>query len=149
MKNFYEITDIDTSNALDIKISIAPIHYNKNKMSCEIAINGTNLYTGVPERPFVVFYKLGLLEPIEIAFVVDGKRDGDTCNDGDVAIVIESITINGHEIVYECKQVAEYISENCSIEPLNYMGFNGIQTITISKPFYQWLHDVRPWGWIA
>lgn len=149
MKNFYESTIINTDNMLTINIIIQPIHYNRNKMSCEFYINDNELYKDTPTEKLNISFSSDLLTPLTFKFVVYGKQLNDTCECGDVALLIENITVNNHDITTQFEMNARYISDNQLISSSRYMGFNGVQNFSINKPFYHWLHNVSHWGWIA
>ena len=149
MKNFYEAITTDLSCMLRINITLQPIHYDQNKMSCVVYINDTEIYNDTPTDKVTITHTSDLLSPLIFKFIMNGKQPNDTCDIGDVAILIETITINDHNMMLYFDQNATYISNNQLIKSSCYMGFNGTQTFTIDKPFYQWLHLANPWGWIA
>ncbi len=149
MKNFYEAITTDLNGMLRINITLQPIHYDQNKMSCVVYINNTEIYNDTPADKVIVTHTSDLLSPLIFKFIVNGKHPTDTCDIGDVALFIENISVNNHDISLHFEKNATYISSNQTIQPCRYMGFNGTQTFIIDKPFYHWLHLVNPWGWIA
>jgi hypothetical protein len=44
--------------------------------------------------------------------------------------------------------LANYINEHNTNTPTSYLGVNGKWTLTIDRPFYQWLHQARSQGWL-
>ena len=90
-------------------------------------------------------FKVELKDSIEIEISMVGKEYSQI---QETAIVIESVDIDGFEIVPGWTHLAEYHSERGLLGPTSYLGINGSWKLTIDRPFYQWRHQVTGQGWL-
>jgi hypothetical protein len=86
-----------------------------------------------------------VLDHIDISI---GMRDKIYSAEKETAILIDSIKIDGFEIVPSWTQLAEYINERNFTGPTSYLGFNGTWRLSIQEPFYQWKHRITGQGWL-
>lgn len=90
-------------------------------------------------------YDLPIMDPIEIEIVMTDKEYS---ADQETAILIDSISIDGFEIVPAWTHLAQYNSERGLQGPTSYLGINGSWKLKIDRPFYQWRHRVTGQGWL-
>lgn len=128
MKNFYELTVIRPSLELDVCVSLTPVE------SCYVTFtyNDHEEFNGVLSSPRKFNIKSKLNEPM--TFEITTQRQHPQ------AVIIEKITVNGHEIM------PIYLHK--SNPPTNYIDFNGTWSLEIPN-FYQWYHNITGQGWIA
>ena len=97
--------------------------------------------TGSVEHQF----DIPLLDPIEIEISIKDKQYSEI---KETAVLIDSINIDGFEIVPQWTHLAEYHSERGLQGPTSYLGINGSWKLTIDRPFYQWRHHATGQGWL-
>jgi hypothetical protein len=125
MKNFSDITAIDTAGQLQAQLGVQ-IHGNIEyvlKLNGEI-ITATE-YTTV----------LDLLADIDLEVMVVSAEAG---NGG---LEIQDFSINGIQILPVYLHLAEPAT--------NYVNQVGLWHFHIPGPFYPWIHDITGQGWIA
>lgn len=66
----------------------------------------------------------------------------------ETAVIISSCQIDGIDLVPRFDHLATYHNDHNCNDPTHYLGFNGKWTLTIDRPFYQWLHQVSGQGWL-
>jgi hypothetical protein len=142
MKNFSDLLDTEHQITVTIKLDV-------------ITDNG---YPGAQVRlnNDVIEY-LELKNSVKHEFVVDltdsidleiAMIDKQYSQHKETAVVIESISIDGFEIVPGWTHLAEYDSERGPQGPTSYLGINGTWRLKIDRPFYQWRHCVTGQGWL-
>lgn len=62
--------------------------------------------------------------------------------------VIVTISIDKINLIPQYNHLIKYQNDHNNNNPTNYLGFNGKWTLTIDRPFYQWLHHVQGQGWL-
>ena len=62
--------------------------------------------------------------------------------------MIDSLAIDGFDIVPGYVHLASYENEVNYTEPTTYLGFNGTWTWAIDQPFYIWKHHATGQGWL-
>ena len=87
-------------------------------------------------------YEIDLLTPFSLSIILRNKNDNNT------AIIIRRISVDNIEIMPRFNYLADYINEHNTNTPTSYLGVNGKWTLTIDRPFYQWLHQARSQGWL-
>ena len=87
-------------------------------------------------------YEIDLLTPFSLSIILRNKNDNNT------AIIIRRISVDNIEIMPRFNYLANYINEHNTNTPTSYLGVNGKWTLTIDRPFYQWLHQARSQGWL-
>jgi hypothetical protein len=90
-------------------------------------------------------FKVELTNSIEIEISMMGKEYSQA---QETAVIIESVNIDGFEIVPDWTHLAVYNSERGVQGPTSYLGINGSWQLTIDRPFYQWRHRVTGQGWL-
>jgi hypothetical protein len=90
-------------------------------------------------------FDLSIVDPIEIEISMTDKEYSEH---QETAVLIESINIDGFEIVPQWTHLAEYHSERGLQGPTSYLGINGSWKLTIDRPFYQWRHHITGQGWL-
>ena len=66
----------------------------------------------------------------------------------ETAVIIKRLSIDNIEIIPQYDYLADYDNDHDNNNPTHYLGFNGKWTLTIDRPFYQWLHQVQNQGWL-
>jgi hypothetical protein len=87
-------------------------------------------------------YYLDLLTPFSI---IIGLHNKISTTEYETAIIIKQISVDNIEIMPRYNYLAEYINEHDN-NPTSYLGVNGKWTLTIDRPFYQWLHQAQNQG---
>jgi hypothetical protein len=90
-------------------------------------------------------YYLDPLTPFTVIIELMNKNYN---SDNETAVIIRRLCIDNISIIPEYTQYAEYNNDHGFTDPTNYLGFNGKWTLTIDRPFYQWLHQARSQGWL-
>jgi hypothetical protein len=130
MKNYSELRA--TKQQLNVLVSITSV----GKVGYTLLVNDK-----VSESNFLH----PLLEPISFAVVVNGK---DYAVDSTSLVTIESLNIDGIELIPKFNHLTEYTNDQQSGLTTNCLGFNGTWKFNIDRPFYQWLHQVTNQGWL-
>lgn len=105
-----------------------------------VKVNNNIIITGN-----VINYSFGLLDTISIEVELRNKV---YTADYETAVIIDQISIDNINIIPEYNQIITYINDHDYLNPTNYIGFNGKWTLTIDRPFYQWLHQAQGQGWL-
>lgn len=95
--------------------------------------------------PVVLEYQLPLLAPLNISVELHSK---DYTKDNTSAIIVEQLVIDNFELIPRWTQLVDYVNDHGYQDPTNYLGFNGTWKLSITEPFYQWLHRVSGQGWL-
>ena len=90
-------------------------------------------------------YDLPIMDVIEIEIAMINKEYS---VDQETAVLIDSINIDGFEIVPAWTHLAQYDSERGPQGPTSYLGINGSWKLKIDRPFYQWRHKITGQGWL-
>jgi len=143
MKNFLDQLDIE-QHCVTVTVNLQVIG-NNGFPGASIRVNQdvveyVQLLTTVKHQ-----FKIGLKDSIEIEISMMGKEYSQT---QETAVIIESVNIDGFEIVPNWTHLAVYNSERGLQGPTSYLGFNGSWKLTIDRPFYQWRHLVTGQGWL-
>ena len=142
MKNFFDLPDTDPTVTVVIKLSV-------------IADNGfpgalVRVNQEVIEYPRLLksvehVFEVPLNDTIEIEIAMIDKLYS---QDKETAVVIDSVLLDGFEIVPRWTHLAIYDSERGVQGPAAHLGVNGSWKLTIDRPFYQWRHQVTGQGWL-
>lgn len=132
MKNYLDLRAIDT----DLRLSI--VTKTIGNPDYVIKVNNT-----VVEN--IIDYRLPLLDTICIEIELRNKT---YTLEYETAVIIEQISIDNINLVPKYDYLAEYINDHNNNNPTSYLGFNGKWTLTIDRPFYQWLHQAQNQGWL-
>ena len=143
MKNFLDQLDIE-QHCVTVTVKLQVIG-NNGFPGASIRVNQdvveyVQLLTTVKHQ-----FKIGLKDSIEIEISMMGKEYSQT---QETAVIIESVNIDGFEIVPNWTHLAVYNSERGLQGPTSYLGINGSWKLTIDRPFYQWQHLVTGQGWL-
>jgi len=87
---------------------------------------------------------LPLLDPINIDIEFKNKV---YTTEYETAIIVD-ISIDNINIIPTYNHLVQYVNDHNQVVTSNYIGFNGKWTLTIDRPFYQWLHQVQNQGWL-
>jgi len=142
MKNFLGL--LDTNPVIDIDIVVTTITDNGTPL-VRLAINQEEFWNDRLSNTLKISKQVKLLEPINITVSMDGKNYS---QEKETAVVIETIKIDGFEIVPQWTHLATYENEHNYTQPTAYLGFNGVWKLSISEPFYRWRHKVTGQGWL-
>jgi len=138
MKTYSDLKDID--NRLRIKLALEPVG------TPEVSVIIGTVYGGGKLFQLSIFdTELDLLKPFAIEIELKNKiYDAST----ETAVIIKSLQIDNIDLVPKFDYLATYINDHANTDPTNYLGFNGKWTLTIDRPFYQWLHQATGQGWL-
>lgn len=142
MKSFSDLQDIDTIAVVSIRISSITdngIPTAIVKLNDNIVLNSSLIHSNT------LTYSHDLLLPLSISVEMQDKQYN---QHRETAIIIESIMIDNNELLPEYNHLAEYQNDHDNNNPTSYLGFNGKWTLTIDRPFYQWLHQAQGQGWL-
>lgn len=129
MKTYSELTDTDIQIDLQLELIGNP----------KFIVNGSAL-----TRDNLTYY-VDLLTPFSVVIELHNKH---YTTEYETAVIIKRLSIDNIEIIPKYDYLAEYINDHNNNNPTNYLGFNGKWTLTIDRPFYQWLHQVTGQGWL-
>jgi hypothetical protein len=129
MKTYSELTDTD----IRIDVELESIGDPK------FLVNGSRLGQNN------LTYHVELLRPFSITIELYNKH---YTTEYETAVIIKRLSIDNIEMIPRYDYLAEYINDHNNNNPTNYLGFNGRWTLTIDRPFYQWLHQVTAQGWL-
>jgi hypothetical protein len=142
MKNFSDLPDTDPTVTVVIKLSVIA---DNGFPGALVRVNQDVIeYLYLKESVEHVF-EVPLNDTVEIEIAMIDKLYS---QDRETAIVIDSVLIDGFEIVPGWTHLATYDSERGPQGPTSYLGINGSWKLTIDRPFYQWRHQVTGQGWL-
>jgi hypothetical protein len=124
MKNFSDLTAIDTANCLSICLEIE----SHGNVEYKMQLNG-NLITNSKTT-----IQIDLLAPIELTCQILDSNNGHT------AVEIKNLSINNIQVLP--------IYLNCAIPSTNWLNQVGKWEFKIPN-FYTWYHEITGQGWIA
>lgn len=142
MKNFLDLLDTNPDIGVAIKLSVivdngfpgVSIRVNRD------VVEYLQLKESVDHK-----FNVALNDNIEIEISMIDKQYS---LDRETAIVIESVSIDGFEIVPAWTHLSQYHSERGLQGPTSYLGINGSWKLSVNRPFYQWRHHVTGQGWL-
>jgi len=142
MKNFYDLQDIDTD--IELVITLNAITDNGIPHAKIICNNKVLLDTDVDSK-VIITEKLDLMNLINISVTLSKKLYS---NQKETALVIDSIFIDGNEIIPKYNHCVLYDNDHNLNVTTNYLGWNGTWSLCMDKPFYRWLHQQSNNGWL-
>jgi hypothetical protein len=142
MKNFSDLPDTDPAIAVVIKLSVVS---DNGFPGALIRVNQDVIEYLQLTQSVEHHFEVELNQPIEIEIALIDKQYS---QDQETAILINSVSIDGFEIVPGWTHLAIYDSERGLQGPTSYLGINGSWKLSIDRPFYQWRHDVTGQGWL-
>lgn len=90
-------------------------------------------------------YYLDLLTPFDVSINLYNKV---YTTEYETAVVIRRLLVDNIDIIPKYDYLADYINDHDNHNPTSYLGFNGKWTLTVDRPFYQWLHQAQNQGWL-
>lgn len=142
MKNFSDLLDIE--HDIKIRIKISAIIAN-GRPRCRIVINQHQVLDRRIDDPVEVEHLVNLKDPIKIEISMNEKNYS---TERETAVIIDSVEIDGLELIPEFVHLADYRNEHGTSTPTFYLGINGVWIMDISEPFYRWRHHVTGQGWL-
>lgn len=134
MNNYSDLLDID--NTIEVLIELA-------------IVGEPDLHVWVNENKIQVASKiklrLSLLDPVCFTLQIKNK---DYENDSATLVTVESISIDGINLIPAFNHLTTYSNDRQSGLTTNCLGFNGTWTFNVEQPFYQWLHQATGQGWL-
>lgn len=138
MKTYSDLQDIDSR--LHLYLELEPVGRPEVEVIAGNHYAGGQLFT-----PARVSCQLDLLSSFMIQIELKNKIY-DAANE--TAVIIRRLRIDNIDLVPRFDYLAVYRNDHDFKDPTNYLGFNGKWTLTIDRPFYQWLHQVTGQGWL-
>jgi len=134
MNNYLELQDIDNNIPIKVKLSII------GSPDFSIGINNKHWDN---QTDVIIDHKL--LNPIDIEIQLRNKH---YTLEYETAVIINQLSIDNIDLIPHYDYLANYQNDHGNNDPTSYLGFNGKWTLTIDRPFYQWLHQVQGQGWL-
>lgn len=142
MKNFSDLLATDTD--IEIRIRLRAISDNGDPRCC-VNVNKDTLYDSLMSGSVDLISRAALTDRILICIKMSGKTYS---AERETAVIIESLSIDGFDIIPRFAHLAHYENERSMAGPTSYLGFNGSWTLDISEPFYRWRHRITGQGWL-
>jgi len=139
MKTYSDLTDIDTG--LPIIIELEPLGIP----TVTVIINNKHYPLSRLMSPIIINDYLQLTDTINVTVVLSDKHYS---TDYETAVIIRRLSVDNVELIPKYDYLADYQNDHNNTNPTSYLGFNGKWTLTIDRPFYQWLHQVSGQGWL-
>lgn len=138
MNNYSDLLDIDT--LIPVTIALEPIG------SPEVTvIIDSNVIDYKSLHTTTITDYIDLHSPVTISLVLSNKH---YTTEYETAVIIKRLSIDNIDIIPKYDYLAKYTNDHNNNNPTSYLGFNGKWTLTIDRPFYQWLHQAQNQGWI-
>jgi hypothetical protein len=136
---------LDSNPYITVGITVRPITHN-GAPDLLVEVNQQALFSGVLDRTMTITATdLDLREPLMIKLTMSNKNYS---ADLETAVVVESFKIDDVEFVPKHTHFFEYANDHNNTQPTNYLGFNGVWSLSIPEPFYRWLHRSTGQGWL-
>jgi hypothetical protein len=139
MKNYSDLQDID--RLIPVSICLEPV----GQPEIDIIVNNTVIDYRPMTNSVTVTEFVDLLSPINISVVLSNKI---YTEEYETAVIIKRLSVDNIDLTPAYDYLANYQNDHGNNNPTNYLGFNGKWTLTIDRPFYQWLHQVQGHGWL-
>lgn len=142
MKTYSDLQDINTQLLVEIGISsinqagdpTATVHYNDQV-----------LYNDIVTQPIRLKHTGHICDSFTLTVEMSNKQYRP---DLETAIIIDSIAVDNINVIPMYNHLTQYINDHDQNRSTNYLGWNGKWTLTIDRPFYQWLHQAQAQGWL-
>lgn len=134
MKRYSDLQDIDTAITIDIQLG------QIGQPEFSVVINGI-----IFDNQTDIQHTINLLDPVTISVILRNKT---YTLEYETAVIINKLSIDNIDIIPQYDYLATYINDHNNTNPTSYLGFNGQWTLTIDRPFYQWLHQASSHGWL-
>lgn len=138
MNNYSDLQAIDYR--LHCRLELMPV----GTPEVTVLINGIN-GGGKLFKSVVFDVWIDLMKPFSIEIELKNKT---YTTDYETAVIIQQLQIDDIDLVPRFDYLANYSNDHNNNDPTSYLGFNGKWTLTIDRPFYQWLHQVSGQGWL-
>lgn len=139
MKTYSDLQDIETR--LNLVVELEPV----GTPTATVIINNKKYDYPVLTTPITINEYLPLIDLININIMLSDKQ---YTTEYETAVVIRRLSIDNIELIPKYDYLAEYINDHNNNNPTSYLGFNGKWTLTVDRPFYQWLHQANSQGWL-
>jgi hypothetical protein len=134
-----------------IKMVLEPVWYPGHEPYATVQFNDEVIFEGAFSKPQTIEYEAEFVEGEYLFHVIfSNKTDNDTVlEEGlDKAIIVQSLKINGINCD-ECLLKSMYYPEDRQDMPgHNYISWNGVWTLKIEVPAFEWMHKIKGLGWI-
>lgn len=131
MKNYSDLQDID--HQLDIIMELEPI----GSVTCRFGIDDI-LVDYELDQTLELDWQVGLDKSFTFQIELLGKK---TDSDG---LLIKRLSVDGIDLVPKFNHLAQYTQGTST----QFLGQVSKWTLTIDRPFYQWLHRATAQGWL-
>lgn len=138
MKNYSDL--LGTKSLLPVTIELESVGIP----TVTIAINDNIIDYKELQTTLITDY-IELLEPVTISIVLSNKH---YTTEYETAVIIRRLSIDNINLIPLYDYLATYTNDHNNHTPTSYLGFNGKWTLTIDRPFYQWLHQAQNQGWL-
>lgn len=142
MKNFSDL--LATDRSIDVILQLSAITQNGVPICC-VEINHDVLWHTLLSDPITLQKQVNLHQQIDIEISMWGKT---YCSDRETAVVLQSLQVDGFEIVPGWTHLASYHNDHDWCGATSYLGFNGTWSLHIPAPFYRWRHEITGQGWL-
>jgi hypothetical protein len=139
MKNYSDLQDINT--LIPVSIQIEPV----GQPRVDVVVNNTVIDYQLLTRTVTYTEFVDLLNPITVSIILTDKV---YTQEHETAVIIKRLSVDNIDLTPNYDYLADYQNDHNNNNPTNYLGFNGKWTLTIDRPFYQWLHHVQGQGWL-
>jgi hypothetical protein len=134
MNNYFDLQDIDPY--IDIMIELSVIG------SPDFSVTVDNRCW---DNQLSINIKQHLLNPFDIEIELRNKY---YTTEYETAVIINRLSVDNIDLIPQYDYLADYQNDHDNNNPTSYLGFNGKWTLTIDRPFYQWLHQAQGQGWL-
>jgi hypothetical protein len=134
-----------SKHSITVGISLTPV-VAAGVPTVTVQVNQQVLFSGELDQAVRLWVpELDLLQPLVISVGMSNKHyDANR----ETAVIVQSFKIDDFEFVPGHTHLFEYTNDHGNSQPTNYLGFNGVWSLTTDRPFYQWLHQVTGQGWL-
>jgi hypothetical protein len=139
MKNYSDLQDINT--LIPVSIQIEPV----GQPRVDVVVNNTVIDYQPLTRTVTYTEFVDLLNPITVSIILTDKV---YTQEHETAVIIRRLSVDNINLTPDYDYLADYQNDHNNNNPTSYLGFNGKWTLTIDRPFYQWLHQVSGQGWL-
>jgi hypothetical protein len=110
-----------------------------------VTVNDQTLFDKSLQGTILLSYQVPILSPMFFCLELKNKQYNQNF---ETALIIDRISVDNIDIMPTYSYLADYQNDHNNNNPTNYLGFNGKWTLTIDRPFYQWLHQAQGQGWL-
>ena len=139
MKNFSDLL------ATDLQLVFTLIAAPVGVPDVEIWLNQQLIHQGPLLYPITVSSQLPLLSGVLVRVRLKNKV---YIEESETAVVLTKLSVDDFDIIPQFTHLAKYVNDHAFTDPTSYIGFNGEWTLEITKPFYQWQHEITSQGWL-